>query len=73
MLLAPREILEGEGEVVVTDGAEVALESVFETDRSLGFAVHDDFMNLGELREKFCQLGRLGGGNEKIEIVKSLL
>lgn len=73
MFFTAGEVLEGEGEMLVADGAEVALEAIFEADGGFGVAVGDDLVDFGEVDEKFGEGGWIGGGDEEIEVVDRFL
>jgi len=71
------EVLEGEGELGVGDGAEVTLEHLGgvigfdrDADGGLGVTLGDDGVGEGVGGEKFCELGGLISGDNEIEIVE---
>ncbi len=73
MLLGAGEVLEGEGELGVRDGAEVALEAVFQADRRLGVAADDDGFHLRQGGEILADKRGFLGGDKEIEIVHGFL
>jgi hypothetical protein len=73
VLLGAAEVLEGEGELGVRDGTEIALEAVFQADGGLGFAADDDGGDLGQGGEILADEGGLFGGDEEIEVVHGFL
>lgn len=62
------EVLKGEGELGVGDGAEIAGDAVFQADRGFGIPAGDDGFHLGEGGEVPADEGAFTGGGEEIEI-----
>lgn len=77
VFLGAGEVLEGEGELGVGHGAEVALEAGFfarladaEADGCFGLTLGDDFGDRGELDEVGDHLNGVCGGNNEIEVME---
>ena len=71
--LEPVKYWQGEGELGVGNGAEVALDAGFQADRGLGFAAGDDGGHLRQGGEILADEGGLPGGDEEIQIVHGFL
>ena len=72
--LLPVKYCSAKGNSALVDGAEVALQSVLEADRGLGFAVGEDLLDAGHARRSAAvSAGGLRGGDQEIEVVDGFL
>ena len=73
VFLGAGEVVQGEGKLRVGDGAEVALDAVFQADGGFGVAAGDDGVDLRQRGEILADERGFLGGDEEIEVMHGFL